>query len=71
LREVQSGIAFMNRPIFQLFAPQGRHFELVEVKFGMANRTLGKPKQVARQKKSAYGTHPSIFRSDHLTDHRI
>jgi len=66
LREVQSGIVFTNGPIFQLFAPQGRHFEPVEVKFGMANRTLGKPKQV-----SAYGTHPSIFRSDLLTGHRI
>jgi len=30
--------------------PQGRHFEPVEVIFGMAHRTLGKPKQVARQK---------------------
>jgi len=50
LREVESGIVFINGPIFQLFAPQGRHFEPVEVKFGMANRTLGKPKQVARQK---------------------
>jgi len=38
LREVQSGIVFTNGPIFQLFAPQGRHFEPVEVKFGMANR---------------------------------
>jgi len=50
LREVQSGIFFTNGPIFQHFAPQGRDFELVEVKFGMANRTLGKPKQAARQK---------------------
>jgi len=50
LREVQSGIVFINGPIFQLFTLQGRHFEPVEVKFGMANRTLGKPKQVARQK---------------------
>jgi len=41
---------FTNGPIFQLFAPQGRHFVPVEVKFGMADRTLGKPKQVARQK---------------------
>jgi len=46
---VQSGIVFTNGPIFQLFAPQGRHFEPVEVKFGMAKRTFGKPKQVARQ----------------------
>jgi len=45
---VQSGIVFTNRPIFQLFAPQGRHFEPVEVKFDMAKRTLGKPKQVAK-----------------------
>jgi len=37
LREVQSGIVLTNGPIFQLFAPQGRHFESVEVKFGMAN----------------------------------
>jgi len=50
LREVQSGIVFTNGPNFQLFAPQGRHFEPVEVKFGMANRTMGKPKQVAMQK---------------------
>ena len=50
LREVLSGIVITNGPIFQLFAPYGRHFEPVEVKFGMANRTLGKPKQVARQK---------------------
>jgi len=50
LREVQSGIVFTNGPIFQLFTPQGRHFEPVEVKFGMAKRALGKPKQVARQK---------------------
>ena len=50
MREVQSGIVFTNRPIFQLFAPQRRHFELVKVKFGMENRTLGKLKQVARQK---------------------
>jgi len=47
---VQGSIVFTNGPIFQLFAPQGRHFEPVEVKFGMANRTLGKPKQVARPK---------------------
>ena len=47
---MQSGIVFTNGPIFELFVPQGRHFEPVEVKFGMANRTLGKPKQVARQK---------------------
>jgi len=47
---VQSGIVFTNGPIFQLFTPQGRHFEPVEVKFGMANRILGKPKQVARKK---------------------
>jgi len=47
---MQSGIVFTNGSIFQLFAPQWRHFEPVEVKFGMANRTLGKPKQVARQK---------------------
>jgi len=67
LREVQSGIVFTCGPIFQLFAPQGRHFEPVEVKFDMANRTLGKPKQVT----SAYGTHPNIFRSDQLTGHRI
>jgi len=40
---VQSGIVFTNGPVIQLFAPQGRHFEPVEV---MANRTLGKPKQV-------------------------
>jgi len=39
-----------------LFLLTGRFFsfslfiEPVEVKFGMANRTLGKPKQVARQK---------------------
>jgi len=46
LRKVQSGIVFTNGPIFQLFAPQGRHSEQVEVKFGMANRTLGKLKQV-------------------------
>jgi len=50
LREVQSGIVYTNGSIFQLFAPQGRHFEPVKVKFGMANQTLGKPKQVARQK---------------------
>jgi len=52
LREVQSGIVFTNGLIFQLFASQGRHLGLepVELKFGMANRTLGKPKQVARQK---------------------
>jgi len=47
---VQSSIVFTNWSICQLFAPQGRHFEPVEVKFGMVNRTLGKPKQVARQK---------------------
>jgi len=47
---VQSGIVFTNGPIFQLFALQERRFKPVEVKFGMANRTLGKPKQVARQK---------------------
>jgi len=50
LREVQSNIAFTSGPIFQLFAPQRRHFKPVEVKFGMANRTLDKPKQTARQK---------------------
>ena len=44
---MQSGIVFTNGPIFQLFAPQGRHFEPDEVKFGMANRTLHKPKQVS------------------------
>jgi len=70
LRDVQSGIVFTNGAIFQLFVPQGRHFEPVEVKFGMANRTLGKPKN-NKAKKSAYGTHPSIFRSDQLTGHRI
>jgi len=40
LREVQSGIVFTNGPIFQLFAPHERHFEPVEVKFYVANRTL-------------------------------
>jgi len=53
---VQSGIVFTNRPIFQLFTLQGRHFKPVEVKFGMANRTLGKPKQVARQKIRLWNT---------------
>jgi len=56
LREVQSGIVFTNGLIFQLFAPQRRHFEPVEVKFGMANWTLGKPKQVASQKISLRNT---------------
>jgi len=58
---VQSGIVFTNWPIFQLFAPQGRHFEPVEVKFGMANRTLVKPEQVARQKKIRLRITPEHF----------
>jgi len=47
---VQSGIVFTDGSFFQLFAPQGQHFEPVKVKFGMVNETLVNPKQVARPK---------------------
>ena len=66
---MQSGIVFTNGPIFQLLASQG-YFEPVEVKFGMVNLTLGKPKQVARQKIRLRNT-PEHFPERSVDGHRI